>query len=129
MPLPEPTSELRSAFVPLEAFVANEELVGMPVSAAPLPKKAEAVTEEPDVKKLSAPVSVTCVEIAMPLPAPTSERWVAVAIVGGGVSGLSAGWKLAKAGFTVIPVGADTWWLNECASREGDALRADGHLG
>lgn len=32
------------------------------------------------------------------IPAPSSERKVAVAIVGGGVSGLSAGWKLAKAG-------------------------------
>ena len=33
-----------------------------------------------------------------PLPAPTSERRTTVAIVGGGISGLSAGWKLAKAG-------------------------------
>jgi phytoene dehydrogenase-like protein len=32
------------------------------------------------------------------LPAPTSERKTTVAIVGGGISGLSAGWKLAKAG-------------------------------
>jgi protoporphyrinogen oxidase len=31
-------------------------------------------------------------------PPPTSERKTAVAIVGGGISGLSAGWKLAKAG-------------------------------
>ncbi|MEI6668505.1 MAG: NAD(P)-binding protein [Acidobacteriota bacterium] len=34
------------------------------------------------------------------LPAPTSERRVAVVIVGGGVAGLSAGWKLRKSGFT-----------------------------
>ena len=34
------------------------------------------------------------------LPAPTSERKIGVAIIGGGVSGLSAGWKLVKAGFT-----------------------------
>src|ERR1041385_300143 len=33
------------------------------------------------------------------LPAPSSERRIAVAIVGGGIAGLSAGWKLAKAGF------------------------------
>jgi len=32
------------------------------------------------------------------LPAPASERKVGVVIVGGGISGLSAGWKLAKAG-------------------------------
>lgn len=31
-------------------------------------------------------------------PAPQSERSTAVVIVGGGISGLSAGWKLAKAG-------------------------------
>jgi phytoene dehydrogenase-like protein len=34
------------------------------------------------------------------LPPPTSERRIGVAVVGGGVSGLSVGWKLAKAGFT-----------------------------
>ncbi len=34
------------------------------------------------------------------LPAPTSERKTTVAIVGGGISGLSAGWKLAKGGMT-----------------------------
>jgi protoporphyrinogen oxidase len=33
------------------------------------------------------------------LPAPSSERHVPVVIVGGGISGLSAGWKLTKAGF------------------------------
>jgi protoporphyrinogen oxidase len=32
--------------------------------------------------------------------APASERKVAVVVVGGGVSGLSAGWKLAKSGFS-----------------------------
>ena len=32
------------------------------------------------------------------LPAATSERKTKVAIVGGGISGLSAGWKLTKAG-------------------------------
>ena len=32
------------------------------------------------------------------LPAPTRERKTTVVIVGGGVSGLSTGWKLAKAG-------------------------------
>lgn len=32
------------------------------------------------------------------IPAPSSERRVPLAIVGGGVSGLSAGWRLAKAG-------------------------------
>jgi protoporphyrinogen oxidase len=32
-------------------------------------------------------------------PGPTRERKVAVAIVGGGIAGLSAGWKLNKAGF------------------------------
>lgn len=34
------------------------------------------------------------------LPAPRAERRVPVVIVGGGVAGLSAGWKLRKAGFT-----------------------------
>jgi hypothetical protein len=34
------------------------------------------------------------------LPAPSRERRVPVVIVGGGISGLSAGWKLAKAGLT-----------------------------
>jgi phytoene dehydrogenase-like protein len=34
------------------------------------------------------------------LPAPAQTRRVGVAIVGGGVAGLSAGWKLARAGFT-----------------------------
>jgi len=33
-------------------------------------------------------------------PAPSSERRVPVVIVGGGLAGLSAGWKLRKAGFT-----------------------------
>ncbi|HUE38434.1 MAG TPA: FAD-dependent oxidoreductase [Candidatus Binatia bacterium] len=33
------------------------------------------------------------------LPAPSSERRIAVAIVGGGIAGLTAGWKLARAGF------------------------------
>ena len=33
------------------------------------------------------------------IPAPTRERKVPVIIVGGGISGLSAGWKLDKAGF------------------------------
>jgi len=32
-------------------------------------------------------------------PMPTQERRVSVVIVGGGISGLSAGWKLGKAGF------------------------------
>lgn len=32
------------------------------------------------------------------IPAPSAERKTVVAIVGGGVSGLSAGWKLAKSG-------------------------------
>jgi len=32
-------------------------------------------------------------------PAPTEQKKVGVAVVGGGVSGLSAGWKLAQAGF------------------------------
>jgi hypothetical protein len=32
-------------------------------------------------------------------PGPTRERKVAVAIVGGGIAGLSAGWKLNRAGF------------------------------
>jgi 4-hydroxy-2-oxoheptanedioate aldolase len=36
--------------------------------------------------------------------------------------------ELAGAGFTVLPIGADTWWLTECARRESDALRAGGHL-
>ncbi len=35
---------------------------------------------------------------------------------------------LAGAGFTVLPIGADTWWLTECARRESDALRARGQL-
>lgn len=34
------------------------------------------------------------------IPEPTDERQVPVVIVGGGVSGLSAGWKLQKAGLT-----------------------------
>src|SRR5437867_10661494 len=33
------------------------------------------------------------------IPAPTLERRIPVLIVGAGVSGLSAGWKLSKAGF------------------------------
>ena len=33
------------------------------------------------------------------LPEPSETRRVPVAIVGGGIGGLSAGWKLAKAGF------------------------------
>ncbi len=33
-------------------------------------------------------------------PPPTVRKRVGVAVVGGGVSGLSAGWKLARAGFT-----------------------------
>ena len=36
---------------------------------------------------------------AGPLPEPRSERRVTVVIVGGGIAGLSAGWKLQKAGF------------------------------
>jgi 4-hydroxy-2-oxoheptanedioate aldolase len=36
--------------------------------------------------------------------------------------------ELADAGFTVLTIGADTWWLSECAGRERDALRAKGHL-
>ena len=34
------------------------------------------------------------------LPAPKAERRVPVIIVGGGIAGLSAGWKLRKSGFT-----------------------------
>ena len=45
------------------------------------------------------------------LPAPRTERRVPVVIVGGGVSGLSAGWKLRKSGFTdfeILELEADT---------------------
>jgi predicted NAD/FAD-binding protein len=38
------------------------------------------------------------------LPAPRAERRVSVVIVGGGVAGLSAGWKLKKAGFTAFEI-------------------------
>ncbi len=37
--------------------------------------------------------------ISRDLPSPGRERKIAVVIVGGGVSGLSAGWKFLKAGF------------------------------
>jgi len=37
-------------------------------------------------------------------PAPTSERRVPVIIIGGGIAGLSAGWKLRKAGFTAFEI-------------------------
>ena len=55
------------------------------------------------------------------LPAPTSERKTTVAIVGGGISGLSAGWKLAKAGmhdFEILELepecgGNSRWGENE----------------
>jgi 4-hydroxy-2-oxoheptanedioate aldolase len=36
--------------------------------------------------------------------------------------------ELADAGFTVLTIGADTWWLTECARRERDVLSAKGHL-
>jgi len=38
------------------------------------------------------------------IPEPTTERRIPVAILGGGISGLSAGWKLQKAGFTDFEV-------------------------
>ena len=49
--------------------------------------------------------------------------------VGMPCAGAARALELADAGFTVLPIGADTWWLTECARREGDALRAKGHLG
>jgi 4-hydroxy-2-oxoheptanedioate aldolase len=35
---------------------------------------------------------------------------------------------LAEQGFGLIAVGADTWWLTECATREAEALRQAGRL-
>lgn len=34
----------------------------------------------------------------------------------------------AERGFTMMAVGSDTWWLNECAGREANRLREAGHL-
>ena len=36
---------------------------------------------------------------------------------------------LAERGFGLMAVGADTWWLTECARREAEALRQAGRLG
>src|SRR5215475_12597149 len=38
------------------------------------------------------------------IPRPSSERKVPVIIVGGGMAGLSAGWKLKKAGFNEFEI-------------------------
>ena len=54
-------------------------------------------------------------------PPPSARRKVGVAIVGGGVSGLSAGWKLRRSGFEDFvvlelephPGGTSTWGQNE----------------
>jgi 2-keto-3-deoxy-L-rhamnonate aldolase RhmA len=35
---------------------------------------------------------------------------------------------LAERGFGLMAVGSDTWWLNECARREAEALRQAGWL-
>jgi 4-hydroxy-2-oxoheptanedioate aldolase len=35
---------------------------------------------------------------------------------------------LAKRGFTLLAVGADTWWINSAAKQETDALRQAGYL-
>jgi 4-hydroxy-2-oxoheptanedioate aldolase len=36
---------------------------------------------------------------------------------------------LADRGFSLLAVGADTWWLTDCARQQAQALRDAGHLG
>jgi len=71
-----------------------------------------------------------------PIPGPHADaidhiRQIALARgvpVGMPCAGAARALELADAGFTVLTIGADTWWLTECARREGDALREKGHL-
>lgn len=60
---------------------------------------------------------------ALPLPPPASERRVDVAILGSGIAGISAAWRLAKSGHEDFVVVAGPEWQGNAAAGGFGALR------
>jgi 4-hydroxy-2-oxoheptanedioate aldolase len=140
----------RRSFGPLRAaqsFGRDPDAVGAGVTCMAMIETARGVE---NIEAIAAVPGLDCLYIGPgdlaitmgllpgldPIPGPHADaidhiRQVALARgvpVGMPCAGAARALELADAGFTVLTIGADTWWLTECARREGDALRGKGHL-